>query len=183
MRLALVLCLLAAPALSECPPPADNSEEMSALIERANAARSPAEGQRVAGEMWRVWLRAPDDVAQEALDAGMRLREVFDFAGALEEFDRLAAYCPDYAEGFNQRAFVNFLREDYAAALPDLDVALRLSPDHVAAQAGRALTLLALGRPAEARAQLLEAVANNPWLAEAALLEDGAPLGLRGEEL
>ena len=65
----------------------------------------------------------------------------------------------------------------------DLDRALVLQPRHVAAQSGRGLTLMNLGRSAEAREQMLAAVANNPWLSEKALLAKGAPLGLKGEDI
>lgn len=183
MKPALILALLAAPAFAECPDPADTSREMLNLIARANDTDNRNEGRRLGNAMWEVWLRAPDEAAQAILDEGMRRREAYDFAGAKTEFDRLADYCPTYAEGFNQRAFVNFLREDYEAALVDLDVAIKLSPYHVAAQAGRALTLMNLGRLEEARAQLLIAVDNNPWLSEAALLTEGAPLGPKGKDI
>ncbi|MEP4991983.1 MAG: tetratricopeptide repeat protein, partial [Paracoccaceae bacterium] len=122
-------------------------------------------------------------VAQEALDQGMRQRSSYDFAGSVASFDRLVAYCNEYAEWYNQRAFSYFLTEDFEAALVDLDAALRLSPDHVGVQSGRALTLMNLGRIEEARAQMLEAVENNPWLAERALLAKGAPLGPVGEDI
>ncbi|SFS67918.1 TPR repeat-containing protein [Sulfitobacter marinus] len=137
----------------------------------------------LSNKMWDVWLRAPDDAAQEVLDRGMRKRGVYDFVGALSDFDRLVAYCATYAEGYNQRAYIHFLREDYENALIDLDIALRLQPLHVAAQSGRALTLMKLGRIPEARAQLLVAVQNNPWLSEAALLAKDAPLGPAGDDI
>lgn len=156
---------------------------MLQLFAKAKSAETPREGQQVSSEMWRVWLKAPDAAAQETLDAGMARREIFDFAGALTHFDALADYCPTYAEGFNQRAFVYYLQEDFEAALKDLDIALSLQPLHVGAQSGRALTLMHLGRIAEARDQMLIAVQNNPWLSESALLADGAPLGPIGKEL
>lgn len=185
MRLIFVLALVAAPSLAQadCPDPADVRSEMLNLFAKANAAENFTEGRRVSNEMWQVWLRAPDEVAEEALKAGMARRDSYDFAGALVHFDKLSDYCPTYAEGFNQRAFINFLREDYEKALVDLDIALELQPLHVAAQSGRALTLMNLGRIEEAREQLLMAVENNPWLSEAALLAKGAPLGPLGEEL
>ena len=183
MKLAIVLALIAAPAFAECPQAADNSRELLNLIAKAQGTDNRNEGRRVSNEMWEVWLRAPDEVAQNALDEGLRMRSSYDFAGAIKEFDRLATYCPTYAEGFNQRAYIHFLREDYAAALPDLDEALRLNPYHVAAQSGRALTLMNLGRIAEAREQMLAAVENNPWLSEAALLAEGAPLGPKGKDI
>ncbi|MEM9967388.1 MAG: hypothetical protein AAF755_04725 [Pseudomonadota bacterium] len=169
--------LFSTSAWAECPIVADTAAELQALIIRANEAISFSEGRQISNEMWQVWLRAPDDLAQTALDEGMRRRNVFDFVGAKTEFDRLVTYCPDYAEGYNQRAYVNFLTENYEAALVDLDIALQLQPYHVAAQSGRALTLMNLGRLSEARAQLLIAVENNPWLSEKALLLEGAPLG------
>ncbi|APX11936.1 tetratricopeptide repeat protein [Tateyamaria omphalii] len=166
-----------------CPAPPDIAAELGALIEEANAAPDERAGRAASDKMWQVWLRAPDASAQEVLDRGMRQRGNFDFVGAYDSFDALVAYCPDYAEGYNQRAFISFLREDFAAALMDLDRALALSPDHVGAQSGRALTLMNLGRRDEARAQLEAALVNNPWLSERHLLADGAPLGPVGEEL
>jgi len=174
---------MAGPLLAECPEPADVSAEMTRLFEKARAAPDRQTGRRISDQMWKVWLVAPDAAAQEALDRGMRRRDSYDFAGALEDFTRLAEYCPSYAEGFNQRAFIHYLTNDYEGALVDLGIALSLQPKHVAAQSGRGLTLMQLGRVAEAREQMLEAVANNPWLSEAALLEKGAPLGLVGEDL
>lgn len=188
MRLSLCLAVIAAPflstpALAACPQPPDVRQEMLNLVENANAAKTFMEGRRVSGQMWLVWLRAPDAQAQNLLDEGMSRRDITDFVGALERYNELVAYCPTYAEGWNQRAYIHYLQQNYEEALVDLDVAIDLQPLHVAAQSGRALTLLKMGRLAEARAQLLEAVDNNPWLSERALLEDGAPLGLQGEEL
>lgn len=170
-------------AVAECPASPDIADELLELIETARGAKDMAGGRDASQRMWEVWLRAPDEAAQTVLDRGMRMREGFDFAGAYAEFDTLVAYCPDYAEGYNQRAFVSYLREDYAAALTDLEAALRLSPNHVGAQSGRALSLMQLGRIPEARAQMLAAVANNPWLNERALLAKGAILGPEGEDI
>ena len=37
---------------------------------------------------------------------------------AEQTLDELIAYCPDYAEGYNQRAFAEYLRFNYSAAIP-----------------------------------------------------------------
>ncbi|MEL6806965.1 MAG: tetratricopeptide repeat protein [Pseudomonadota bacterium] len=184
MKALFILALLSAPAWADtCPPPPDNSAALSALIEQIREAPNEGAARPISGQMWELWLMAPDEAAQEVLDEGMRQRSSYDFAGSLASFDRLVAYCPDYAEGYNQRAFSHFLTENFDAALVDLDAALRLSPDHVGAQSGRALTLMNLGRLEEARAQMLAALENNPWLSERALLAKGAPLGPVGEDI
>ena len=137
----------------------------------------------LSNQMWELWTDAPDEVAQTLLDRGMRARSSYDFLGALDALDRLVSYCPDYAEGYNQRAFVNFLRQDFAAALADLDRTLERSPRHVGALSGKALSLLGLGRHEEARAALTAALALNPWLSERALAAPGGPLAPIGQDL
>lgn len=183
MILSVVVFCLGGKARADCPELADNGVELQNLIALAQGAENVRDGQRLSNLMWQVWLRAPDEAAQAVLDAGMQRRDVFDFVGAIRAFDQLVEYCPKYAEGYNQRAYIRFLNGNHEKALGDLDVALSLQPYHVAAQSGRALTLMNLGRIAEARAQLLIAVENNPWLSEAALLADGAPLGRSDKEL
>ena len=184
MRILLVLALVSGPAWAEvCPDPQDYSTELDALIAGAQDAPSAADANDVTSVMWKVWLRAPNVQAQEVLDRGLARRDGFDFVGAYSDFDKLVEYCPKYAEGFNQRAYVQFLRGEYAGALLDLDAALALLPNHVAAQSGRALTLMQMGRLKEARTQMLEALKNNPWLSERALIAKGAPLGPKGEDI
>lgn len=170
-------------ALADCPPSPDVTSPLQALIEQAQTAQSFGQAQGLSVQMWALWLKAPDDAAQSTLDAGMRRRDVSDFAGALVQFDRLVEYCPAYAEGYNQRAFTHYLSGSYKAALADLDLALQRQPLHIGALSGRALTLMQMGERAAAREQMLEAVELNPWLSERALLEEGAPLGPQGEEL
>lgn len=178
-----ILLLSAAPVLASCPAAPDIRTELDALIEQARSAQNDVAGREASSAMWQLWLMAPDEVAQEMLDQGMQQRASFDFLGAIKSFDALVDYCPDYAEGYNQRAFVNFLSGNYDKALVDLDMALELSSDHVGAQSGRALTLMNLGQKEQARQQLIEALENNPWLSERFLMSKGGPLAVEIEEL
>lgn len=176
LRFALPLATslaLAAPAAGACPPAPDHSRALDALIAATQAAPNESAARPHAEAMWRYWADAPDEAAQALLDRGMAARRVGDMLGAVDAFDRLVAYCPDYAEGYNQRAFVRFLEQDHAAALPDLEAALARNPRHVAALSGKALTLMGLGRPAEAQSALRAALALNPWLSERHLLDPG----------
>ncbi|MBU2981804.1 tetratricopeptide repeat protein [Lentibacter algarum] len=182
MRFLLVLLLLAAPAVAEtCPKAADHSVRFAELVEAVRAAPNEAAARVITNEMWALWADAPDGVAQEILDRGMQRRAGFDLVGALGDFDKLVQYCPDYAEGYNQRAYVHFIRQDYAKALVDLDRAIELSPTHIAALSGRALTYFGLGRLREARADLELAVGLNPWLPERRMLRDPAMKGQQSD--
>ena len=179
----LVVALAGLQAAADCPPAPDHGAALDGLYREVQEATTEADARAITGQMWELWTDAPDEAAQAVLDAGMEGRQSYDYAGALAEFDRLVAYCPHYAEGYNQRAFVNFLRQDFAAALVDLDRALDLSPRHVAALSGRVLTLLGLGRVDEARADLSAALALNPWLPERGLAAKGGPLAPKGQDI
>ncbi len=175
MKTAIVLILTAGMAQAACPPPPDIAEAQEALLAEARQIKTEREGRAISDRLWELWAKAPDEQAQALLDRGMAARASFNFLDATDAFDRLVAYCPDYAEGYNQRAFVSFLREDYAAALVDLDLALERRPGHVAAMSGKALTLMGLGRQEEAQEVLREAVKLNPWIPERGLLTE--PIG------
>lgn len=169
MKHLILLVALAAPAslsAETCPPAPDHSAALDRLIAEVQVAPTEMQGRQIANQMWEYWADAPDARAQDMLDEGMRARANYDFATALDAFGRLIEYCPDYAEGYNQRAFVNYLRYEFEDSLVDLDRALDRSPRHIAALAGKGLVLIALGRDDEAQEVLRAAVALNPWLTE-----------------
>ncbi|WP_300512769.1 hypothetical protein [Aliiroseovarius sp.] len=166
----IVFALLAGPAFANCPAAPEIDAPLRVLIDEARAAPDERAARAVTGDMWALWTRAPDDHAQTLLENGRARLRQSDLVGAERLFSELISYCPDYAEGYNQRAFAYFLLGDFALALPDLDAALERSPLHVAAMAGRFLTLRALGRETEAQDTLRAALELNPWLPERAFL-------------
>ena len=166
-----------------CPEAPDHTDQLDALIREVQSATSEPAAREVSARMWALWADAPDEPSQEMLDRGMSRRASYDYLGALEALNKLVDYCPHYAEGYNQRAFVNFLRQDYATALLDLDQAIALSPNHIAAISGRALTLLGLLRVEEAREDMARALVLNPWLPERGLAAPGGPLAPVGEDI
>lgn len=171
MKHALALTLFAMPAWADtCPANPDHTQVERNLLRTLATAPDPLLAQSLNAKLWEIWLEAPDDAAQAMLDDGMKRRAEFDLLGARDVLGRLIAYCPGYAEGYNQRAFASFLAEDYEAALADLDRSLQITPHHIGALSGKALTLIRMGRQYEAQAVLRAAVALNPWLSERALL-------------
>ena len=155
-----------------CPAAPDHESALADIISDLQNTQSEAEAIAVSGELWALWTDAPDARAQLLLDAGMQQMSRGDLQGAYATLDELVAYCPDYSEGYNQRAFASFLQQDFAAALVDLDRTLAILPNHVGALAGKGLTLIGLGRDAEAQEALKAAVALNPWLSERRLITE-----------
>ncbi|MEM6408925.1 MAG: hypothetical protein AAF700_10960 [Pseudomonadota bacterium] len=178
MRVVIFSALLAPSALlADCAPVPERSERQSQLMSDIAVADSEAEARELSNALWEIWTTAPDEAAQEMLTSGMARRGSYDYLGALQRFNDLVAYCPDYAEGYNQRAFVHFLSGSFEKALADLDRTLAITPDHIGALSGRALTLLELGREREGQLALRAALAFNPWLPERFRLQPLEPDG------
>lgn len=149
---------------------ADRDEIRDRLFERLAAATNEQEGRRAEDAIWHMWIDHPDPVIREAIALGMRQRESYDWDAALVTFSGVIERDPDYAEGWNQRAFIHFLKGDDDASLADLDRALALEPRHFGAMAGRALIYLGSNRFEEGQRQLREAVALHPFLKERRML-------------
>ncbi len=166
---------MAAPVFAQdCPSVPDRRAEMAEHYAGLQAAQNEMGAAPHNAALWEIWLDAPNETAQEMLDRGISLRSVSDFLGSIDALDRLVAYCPLYAEGYNQRAFTYFLGGRYEEALSDLDRTLELMPDHIGALSGKGLTLIEMGRIDDAQAALKAAVALHPWLAERFLIEEPA---------
>ncbi|WP_420862640.1 tetratricopeptide repeat protein [Algirhabdus cladophorae] len=162
----------AVPAWADmCPAVPDTSAAQAEILLKIQSAPSERDARPLAAAMWAIWAKAPDAASQELLDTGMERLRISDFGGAIVALDALVEYCPAYAEGYNQRAFVNFLQNKFEPALVDLDKAIARNPTHVAAIAGKALTLIGMGREDDAQEVLREALDLNPWLSERRLLK------------
>lgn len=173
MRIALFLLFLAGPALAEtCLAPQDRGAERAALLTDLAGSGSPSEGIAAANALWAFWTRAPDARAQDLLDTGMRRMREADFAEAERVLTTLVTYCPDFAEGWNQRAFARFLDQRLDESLDDIAEALAREPAHFGALSGQAQIFVRQGRPKMAQAALRRAVRVHPWLQERALIID-----------
>jgi tetratricopeptide (TPR) repeat protein len=69
---------------------------------------------------------------------------------ALEFLDDLVRLAPEFAEGWNRRATVHFLRKDYGRALADIQRTLALEPRHFGALSGLGIILDRLDRDEDA---------------------------------
>lgn len=177
MRLLPLLFILASPALADCPPEADTSDVRATLHLDLATAASEETAQAIAAELWEIWLTAPNTEAQGMLDEGISYRQIYAFMESEAALDALIAYCPDYPEAYNQRAFTRFLREDYEGSLADIDVVLAANPLHFGALTGQALCYIRQGRVELAQAAIRRAAEVHPFLEERALLpEDEDPI-------
>lgn len=170
-KLLIHMVAIALVAAVGSPAHADTASQRKKLFEALKTARTEAEGRAAENAIWRWWLdQAPTLEVRHAIDHGMERRESYDFEAAEMSFDSAVRDAPFYAEGWNQRAFARFLRDNIDGALSDLEMAVELDPDHFAAWSGMYHVLMRMGRPEVAVAALSRAVTIHPWLKERGML-------------
>lgn len=126
--------------------PTDQAERLDNLFAELLRARNEAAAQRVANRIWREWFRsgsASIDFLMQRADAAMKARS---HDVALDLLDQVVTLAPNYAEGWNRRATVHFMMEDYAKSMSDIERTLRLEPRHFGALGGMARILKDTGR-------------------------------------
>jgi tetratricopeptide (TPR) repeat protein len=153
------------PAPAAAPgPPALKDLPLDELFEKlANAAPNPA-GRAIESEV----LKRLADSGSETVDLLMRwAMQAIDekkYAMALDLLDQALVLKPDFAEAWNKRATVNFLREDYAASLTDIRQTLALEPRHFGALSGLGIILQETGKKEEALVVFRKALEIDPLL-------------------
>lgn len=134
-------------------------------------ATTEAEAKSIEREIWQSWIEAaPTPQLKSKVEAAMRKREQYDFQGGKDILDEVVKEAPDYAEGWNQRAFILFLQGNYEASLNDIERVLELEPRHFGALSGKAMIYMTLGRIKLGQETLREAVEIHPYLQERSML-------------
>jgi len=150
---------------------ASETEQFTRLLENLAKAQTQLDGQIAEGAVWEYWFDlSPTPEARAELDAAIERREAYDYEAAENHLDKLIDAAPNYAEGYNQRAFIRFLRENFDGSKTDLEKTLTIEPSHFGALAGLYQIFTRTGEHDQALAMLIEAVSLHPWLKERSAL-------------
>lgn len=143
------------------------------LFEQLAKAQTQQQGREVEAEIWHYWFnKAPTKQIKETLEFGKKRREAYDYEAAESAFNKVVTAAPNFAEGYNQRAFARFLRENFSGSLQDLEKALEIEPRHFGAMSGMFHLLRLMNRNKAAYKVLQDAVKIHPWIKERGALPE-----------
>jgi len=126
-----------------------------------------AQAARAAAVLWQMWHRSGDPRLDGLLQEGIEAMERQDLPDADAVFTRLIDGAPAFAEGWNKRATVRYMAEDYAASIADCRETLARNPNHFGALSGQGLCHLMLGQFCEAAELFRRTLAVHPHLGSA----------------
>jgi tetratricopeptide (TPR) repeat protein len=124
----------------------------------------PADVARAEQALWQMWTRSGISEVDAMLSEGVEAMERRDFDEAERIFTRIVGRAPDFAEGWNKRATVRYLAENYEGAIADCEATLARKPHHFGALSGQGLCHVALGQHREAAALFRRTLAVHPHL-------------------
>jgi tetratricopeptide (TPR) repeat protein len=159
-----VLLLLAGLAAAPAALGAQDDPRLDALFGELRATDSAIAAANAEREIWSIWLEVTEPEAARATARGVRHLQLARLDAAEAAFTRAIAAAPDFAEAWNKRATVRFLKGDDAGSLADIRRTLALEPRHFGALSGRAMILERRDRPARALDAYESALAIHPHL-------------------
>jgi len=127
----------------------------------------PVAAARAEAVLWEIWCRSGDAEIDRLLQQGIALMERRELLEAEVLFTQIITTAPGFAEGWNKRATVRFLAENYEAAIADCRQTLERNPSHFGALSGQGLCHIALGQQREAVDCFRRALAVHPHLMNA----------------
>lgn len=141
----------AQPKADKKPAPAvELAKDLDGLFAQLKRTRDPKLAERISARIWEEWKtsdsRSIDLLTHWARSASGQKR----YGKALDLLDQVVVLRPKYAEGYNQRATLHFMMQEYGKSIVDIERTLALEPRHYGALSGLASILERLGQKEKA---------------------------------
>jgi tetratricopeptide (TPR) repeat protein len=143
---------------------ADRTRGLDFLFGALKAAPDEASAKHVEARIWAIWMQTPSDTAALLMLRAKAAMEAQQTDVALKLLDSVIKLRPDYVEGWNRRATLYYLQNDYAHSLADIQQVLIREPRHFGALAGLGMIMQDIGDDKRALDAFRRALAINPHL-------------------
>ena len=100
--------------------------------------------------LWSLWCRSGNSEAERLFRAGVEAMQRHELSEAESLFTRVIALVPDFAEGWNKRATVRYMAQNFEQSIADCRETLARNPNHFAALSGQGLCHMSLDQNDEA---------------------------------
>ena len=124
----------------------------------------PSEVARAEAALWQMWCRSGTADIDGLLVQGVEAMERRDLEEAERIFASIVARAPEFAEGWNKRATVRYLAENYEGSVADCEATLARKPHHFGALSGQGLCHVALGQHRQAAEMFRRTLSVHPNL-------------------
>ena len=143
---------------------ADKTRGLDFLFGALKAAPDEASAKHVEARIRAIWLQTPSDTTALLMTRAKAAMDAKNADVAIKLLDAVIKLHPDYIEGWNQRATIYYMKNDYTRSLQDIEQVLVREPRHFGALAGLGLILQDIGDDKHALEAYQAALAIDPHL-------------------
>ncbi|UOM32954.1 tetratricopeptide repeat protein [Acuticoccus sp. I52.16.1] len=137
---------------------------------------------RIAGHIMRRLTRSGSDTVDLLMNRSAVAIQRKDYGLALDLLDAVVRLKPDFAEGWNRRATVNFLAGNYGRSIADIEQTLKREPRHWGALVGLSVILVSMEQKEKAVEVMTRALEIHPFLEDTRDRRDRFKLEVDGIE-
>jgi tetratricopeptide (TPR) repeat protein len=148
-------------------PPVSHGDPMSnldTLFAALKIAPDEDSSKAIEQRIWAVWMISGSDTCNLLMSRVKQATDAKDYDLALKLLDAVVEIKPDYVEGWNQRATIYYLKDDYAHAIADIGQVLGREPRHFGALSGLGVILQEIGDDKDALKAYRDALKIDPHL-------------------
>jgi tetratricopeptide (TPR) repeat protein len=142
----------------------DPTNNLDTLFSALKVAPNEASAKAIEERIWALWLISGSDTCNLLMTRAKAATDAKDYDLALKLLDAIVAIKPDYVEGWNRRATLYYLKDDYAHAIADIGKVLTLEPRHFGALSGLGQMLQEIGDDKDALEAYRKALVIDPHL-------------------
>jgi tetratricopeptide (TPR) repeat protein len=114
--------------------------------------------------LWSAWCRSGNAEVDRLFRAGIDAMQSGNLEEAEELFGRVIELLPAFAEGWNKRATIRYLRKNFEGAIADCQETLSRNPNHFGAASGQGLCHMSVSQFSEAAICFRRALVIHPHL-------------------
>ena len=119
--------------------------KLDTLFDALKIAPDDDSAKAIEERIWAVWVVSGSDTCNLLMGRVKAATDGKDFDLAIKLLNAVIALKPDYAEAWNRRATVYYLKQDYGRAVADIAEVLKREPRHFGALSGLGMILQDIG--------------------------------------
>jgi tetratricopeptide (TPR) repeat protein len=162
---------------------AQDDRRLDDLFHTLLTTEDPGQAQRAESQIWQIWTDSGHEDINALMTRGVDAMNRRQFDRALDTFDEIVRLAPGFAEGWNKRATVYYLRDELTESVEDIRRTLALEPRHFGAISGMGLIFLERGDEAAALQAFESVLEINPHAPGARLRVEYLRARLRGNAI
>ena len=119
-------------------PELSHEQKLDELFSEMKRERNEKAAQRISSRIWQEWNRSGSSSVDLMMGWAKKAMDDKKYDVALDFLDQIVTLDPKYPEGWNRRATLHFMMQNFSKSMADIEQTLELEPRHFGALSGMA---------------------------------------------